>query len=115
MLPGLGRVFESDQRGCESGDLAGDQTVEVRACVLCRVVEQEEEIEDGTDGSYLGRQYFHCLAGRGVFVPARHCQKDSRFDAAASRTPARSDCDSKTEMGKSLLRLFPFVPPLGVA
>nr|CAG4650040.1 EOG090X03LH [Sida crystallina] len=46
-------------------------------------IELEEEIEDGTDGSYLGRQYFHCPPGRGVFVPLRFCKKDSRFDSSS--------------------------------
>ena len=49
---------------------------------------QECDIDEGSDGSYLGQQFFRCAPGRGVFVPFRHCRADSRFSSSydVSRT-----------------------------
>ncbi|EFX87054.1 hypothetical protein DAPPUDRAFT_187419 [Daphnia pulex] len=51
-------------------------------------VELECDIDEGSDGSYLGQQFFRCAPGRGVFVPFRHCRADSRFSSSCdvSRT-----------------------------
>lgn len=47
--------------------------------VLIMTYLQENEIEEGSDGSYLGQSLFRCAPGRGVYVPLRHCRPDSRF------------------------------------
>jgi len=38
-------------------------------------IELGQEIEEGTDGSCSGHQYFICQPGKGVFVPKRYCKK----------------------------------------
>lgn len=45
-------------------------------------VELECDIDEGSDGNYLGQQFFRCAPGRGVFVPFRHCRADSRFSSS---------------------------------
>nr|CAG4646923.1 EOG090X03LH [Megafenestra aurita]SVE92296.1 EOG090X03LH [Megafenestra aurita] len=52
-------------------------------------VELESETEEGSDGSYLGQQFFRCAPGRGVFVSLRHCRLDSRFNSICD-TPKHS-------------------------
>nr|CAG4641570.1 EOG090X03LH [Eurycercus lamellatus] len=42
-------------------------------------VELENDVDEGTDGSYLGHQYFRCAHERAVFVSPRQCKLDSRF------------------------------------
>ena len=69
---------------------------------------KEDEIEEGTDGSYLGQQYFRCPPGRAVFVPVRQCKLDSRFGSSVSeQSSASSRYDMTLEAGKYIFcRLF---------
>nr|SVE84165.1 EOG090X03LH [Daphnia pulex] len=64
----------------------------------------ECDIDEGSDGSYLGQQFFRCAPGRGVFVPFRHCRADSRFSSSCdvSRTSMygrNHDLPSEIEYG----------------
>lgn len=45
---------------------------------------QENEVDEGTDGSYLGHQYFRCASQRGVFVHEKHCKIDTRFNGSSA-------------------------------
>nr|CAG4636884.1 EOG090X03LH [Ceriodaphnia reticulata]SVE72843.1 EOG090X03LH [Ceriodaphnia reticulata] len=82
-------------------------------------VELESEIEDGSDGSYLGQQFFRCTPGRGVFVPMRHCRPDARFsgfsDVSKSSTSTRHhDLALEIEYGgPECPSVFGEVPPVG--
>jgi len=40
-------------------------------------IELGQEIEEGTDGSCSGHQYFVCHQGKGIFVPVKYCKKYS--------------------------------------
>lgn len=65
-------------------------------------LQQESETEEGSDGSYLGQQFFRCAPGRGVFVSLRHCRLDSRFNSICD-TPKHSatmrNYDTPSETG----------------
>ncbi|XP_045582546.1 ubiquitin carboxyl-terminal hydrolase CYLD isoform X2 [Procambarus clarkii] len=50
-----------------------------------------EDAEDGlSDGTFSGKRYFTCPAGKALFVPLRMCHKDSRFLESISSNPRAS-------------------------
>nr|CAG4643102.1 EOG090X03LH [Ilyocryptus agilis] len=65
-------------------------------------VELENEVDQGTDGSYWGHEYFQCPYGRAVFVSPRHCKPDTRFSSSptnAIKYPLPSHYDLPAEIG----------------
>uniref|UniRef100_UPI00358EC3A4 ubiquitin carboxyl-terminal hydrolase CYLD isoform X3 n=1 Tax=Myxine glutinosa TaxID=7769 RepID=UPI00358EC3A4 len=49
-------------------------------------VEMEEEVSEGTDGTYEKKSYFNCPPGKGLFVRLGRCRPDSRFPLSAAHT-----------------------------
>ncbi|XP_022797598.1 ubiquitin carboxyl-terminal hydrolase CYLD-like [Stylophora pistillata] len=48
-------------------------------------LELEEEQSPCSDGTFYGRRYFTCPAGRGFFVLVENCRPDSRFSNTSSK------------------------------
>nr|CAG4636049.1 EOG090X03LH [Eubosmina coregoni]SVE69706.1 EOG090X03LH [Eubosmina coregoni] len=113
-LAGVGRPLYGVVRWCGKARIASNSYNKSSHQLLVGV-ELEDEIDDGTDGSYLGHQYFRCPLGRGVFVPVRHCKLDSRFgNSVTDQASSRYDMSPEAEHGgPECPSVVGEVPPVG--
>nr|CAG4644669.1 EOG090X03LH [Leptodora kindtii] len=58
-------------------------------------IELEEEIEEGTEGTFSGHRYFTCPPRKGVFVPHRNCKLDTRFNNLSTTHTTQASNNSK--------------------
>jgi len=75
-------------------------------------IELGEEIEEGTDGSCSGHQYFVCQPGKGIFVPVKYCKK---YSVPRSSTSCFSISSPSTRLYETSLEMEyggPDCPPV---